>query len=132
MAEEANVALSDPTTQAAETDPSQQDSGAKAADITLDEGTSEPHKEGGGQKEAADGTYSSKQFYSETRLTIAFFQPLRRTATQTTPLITNPPLPPQTRKISKCKTLQKPVTPRVLNLVQLYLPPTVHLLRRRE
>ena len=56
MAEEANIALSAPPTSGPEIEPSQQDSGAKAADVTMDEGTSEPHKEGAKQEEVTDGT----------------------------------------------------------------------------
>lgn len=132
MAEEANVALSNPSASGAEKELSQQDSGAKAADITMDEGTSEPHKEGAGQEEVADRMFNPKQPYSETRLTMVFFQPLRPTATQNTPHMTSPPLPPQIFKISKCKTLQSLAVPREPNLVQLYLPPMVHLLSQRE
>lgn len=60
MAEEANVAMSAPTTSDPKIEPSQQDSGAKAADITMDEGTSEPNKEGAEQEEGADDTSSLK------------------------------------------------------------------------
>ena len=132
MAEEANVALSDPTTSAAEKEHSQQDSGAKAANIAIDEGTSKPHKEGAGQEEVADGVSNLKRSYFEPKLTTVFFQPLRPTATQITPLMISPPLPPQIHKISKCKTLQRLVMPRGLNPLQPYLPQMVHLLRRRE
>ena len=55
MAEEANVTLSDPTASAPEMEHLQQDSSSKAADTAMDEGTSEPHKEGAEQEEAADG-----------------------------------------------------------------------------
>lgn len=54
MAEETNVALSDPTTSGAEMEHSQQDNGAKAADIAVDEGVSEPSKEGAEEEEATD------------------------------------------------------------------------------
>ena len=132
MAEEANVALSNPTVSGAEREPSHQDSGAKPADIAMDEGTSEPHKEGAGQEEGADCMSSPKRPCSETRLTIIFFQPLRPTATQITPLMTSPPLPPQIIKILKCKILQSLAMPREPNLVQPYLPLMVHLLGQRE
>ena len=66
MAEEANVALSAPTTSDPEIEPSQQDNSAKAADITMDEGTSERNKEGAEQEEVVDSTSNPKQFYSET------------------------------------------------------------------
>lgn len=132
MAEEANVALSNPTTSGAEKELSQQDSGAKAADIAMDEGTSEPYKEGAGQEEVADRMSNPKRPYSETRLTTVFFQPLRPTGTQITPLKTSPPLPPRRIKILKCKTLQNLAMPRELNLVQLYIPPMVHLLSQSE
>ena len=59
MAEEANVALSDPVTSGAELEHSQQENGAKAADVAMDEDTSEPHKEGVEQEEVADGTSNS-------------------------------------------------------------------------
>ena len=54
MAEETNVALSDPTASGASLEKAQQDSSAKAADIPVDERISEPPKEGAAQEEAAD------------------------------------------------------------------------------
>ena len=132
MAEEANAAMSAPTTSDPKIEPSQQDSGAEAADITMDEGTSEPNKEGPEQEEGADDTSSLKQSYSENRLTIVFFQPPKPTATRTTPPMTSPPLPPRTHKILKCKTRQRRSTPRELNLLQPYLPQMAHPLRPRE
>lgn len=59
MAEEANVALSDPVTSAAEVEHSQQENGPKAADVAMDEDTFEPHKEGLEQEEVADGISNS-------------------------------------------------------------------------
>ena len=59
MAEEANVALSDPVTSGAEVEHSQPENGAKAADVAMDEDTSDPHKEGLEEEESADGTSNS-------------------------------------------------------------------------
>lgn len=56
MAEETNVALPNPTTLGNEMEHSQQDNGAEAADITMDEGAFEPPKEGAEQEESADAT----------------------------------------------------------------------------
>ncbi|CAF9924722.1 MAG: hypothetical protein ALECFALPRED_002820 [Alectoria fallacina] len=56
MAEESNMALSNPATSGAETENSQQDNGAKATDIAMDEGNSELPKEGAEQEEAAETT----------------------------------------------------------------------------
>ncbi len=69
MAEETNVALSDPTTSATEIEHSQQDNGANAADVVMDEGTSEPLKEGAEQEEAADGMSNFEQRHFDIRLT---------------------------------------------------------------
>lgn len=69
MAEETNVALPDSTASGAEMEHSQQDNGAEAADIAMDEGTFEPPKEGAEQEETADGTYNSDQSHSNIRLT---------------------------------------------------------------
>lgn len=135
MAEEANVTMSDPTTSGAEMKHSQQDNGVNAAEIPVDEGTYEPHKEGTEQEEATNGMSGFKQPSSEVGLTIVFFQPLRLTATQTTPLTPltiSLRLPAQTHKITKWRTLQRPVMPKELNLLRPYLLPTVHLLLRKE
>ena len=56
MAEEINVALSDPTISGAEMEHSHQDNGTKAVDTAVDEGISEPAREGAEQEEAANGT----------------------------------------------------------------------------
>ena len=69
MAEEANVALSDPTTSGPEMEHSQQDNGAKAAHTAMDESTSEPAKEGAEQEEAVEGTYTFERAHSDVRLT---------------------------------------------------------------
>ena len=57
MAEETNVAISDPTVSGAEMEHSQHDNGAEAAHKVMDEGTSEPVKEGAEQEEAVEGKY---------------------------------------------------------------------------
>lgn len=69
MAEETNVALPEPTTLGNEMEHSQEDNGAEAADITMDEGAFEPPKEGAEQEESADGTSNFEQPGSDTRLT---------------------------------------------------------------
>lgn len=56
MAEEANVALSNPATSGTDMEISQHDNGAKPTDIATQEGTSEPSKEGAEPEEAADTT----------------------------------------------------------------------------
>lgn len=61
MAEETNVASSDPTTAGAEMEHSQQDNGAEAAHTAMDEGNSEPVKEGAEQEEAAEGMYKPSE-----------------------------------------------------------------------
>ena len=56
MAEETNVASHSPTASGPEMERSQQDNGADATDVSMDQGTSEPPKEGAEQKESAEGT----------------------------------------------------------------------------
>lgn len=70
MAEEANFALTDPTTSAAEMEHPQQDSDAKAADKAIDVGTSDVPKEGADKEEVAKGIFCVSQIYHELRLTI--------------------------------------------------------------
>ena len=69
MAEETNVALPNSTASGAEMDHSQQDNGAEAADIAMDEATLKLPKEGAEQEETADGTSDSNQSHCNTRLT---------------------------------------------------------------
>lgn len=59
MAEETNVAISNPTASGAEMEHSQQDNGVKAAEKATDEGVSEPPMEGAGEEEAADSMFRS-------------------------------------------------------------------------
>ena len=61
MAEETNVALSDPTSAGAEMEHSQQDNGTEATHTATDEGNPEPAKEGAEQEEAAEGMYISSE-----------------------------------------------------------------------
>lgn len=56
MAEETNVAVSDPTTTGTEMEHSQ-DNGAEAAHTAMDESNSEPAKEEAEEEEAAEGMY---------------------------------------------------------------------------
>ena len=69
MAQEANLTLSDPTASAPEMDHSQEDSRPEAADTAIDEGTSEPHKEGADEEESAESTIIAEQPNVELRLT---------------------------------------------------------------
>ena len=62
MAEEANVALPNPATSGTDMENPQHDTGAKATNVTSQEGSSEPAKEGTEQEEAADSTYIVKRF----------------------------------------------------------------------
>lgn len=72
MAEETNMALSNPATSGAETENSQQDNGAKATDIAMDEGTSELPKEGAEQEEATESMSDCERPHSDARLIHSF------------------------------------------------------------
>lgn len=71
MAEDANVASSNPAISGAETEHLQQGNGSEATDIA---GTSEPPKEGAGQEEIAEGTVNFEQPHCNTRLTLCLLQ----------------------------------------------------------